>query len=361
MLGPLLPSLTQRWRLTDSEAGALFTALFFSAVCSSVLVTWLMRHFHAWRLMLLGYVLCGMGVLGFAAAQWHWGVLGACVCGFGLGLLNPTANLSAASLMPERPATAINLLNFYFTIGATLAPAAIAGFVNMGWSGAFPIAVAIPVLSGALLGTRYFVPDFDSPSPVTNGGQSPRRFLFFCLTISALFVYVGVETSSGGWASIYVQRVAGTNLVIASSAPAAFWGALLVSRLTAVWLLRFIRPMTLLTGGALLALAGSVFLLMVDSPPLVIAAIAITGLGLGPIFANTLAYFLEHYGAGADRISGFLFAAGGTGGALLPLAIGEISDASGSLRAALVTLPVSIVAMLGLLAWASQARPTRRA
>lgn len=362
MLGPLLPSLTRRWSLTDSEAGALFTALFFSAVVGSVLVTLLMRRFHAWSLMLLGYALCGTGVLGFTASAWIWGILGACVCGFGLGLLNPTANLAAASLMPERPATAINLLNFYFTIGATLAPAVIASFVDMGWIGFFPVAVAVPILLGSLVGTRFTAPDHASSEPVEprGGSVASGRLLFFLLTVSALFVYVGVETSSGGWSATYVQRAAGTNLVIATGAPAAFWGALLISRLAAVWLLRFTTPMALVLAGALLALAGSVLMLMTDSPLLVISGLAVTGLGLGPVFANTLAHFLEHYGPGADRISGLLFAAGGSGGALLPLVIGEISDVSGSLRVALLAVPAAITVLACLLLSASRARPVHR-
>ena len=361
MLGPLLPSLMRRWSLSDSEAGALFTAQFLAAVVMSVLMTGLMRRFRAWHLMVVGYALCGIGALGLAASNWHWGFLGVCVWGLGLGIINPAANLSAAALMPERPATAINLLNFFFSIGATLAPPVIAGFVARDLSGWFPVLVAFPILLGAALATRYFVPDYQGSfaGGVPLAGKPSRQIPFVLLSMTLLFVYVGIETSSGGWASTYLNRVAGADAVLASSASAALWGAILVSRLAAVWLLRYVSALALLAGSIFLAMSGGVLMLLFPSPLAVIAGIAVTGLGLGPIFANTLSYFLEHYGKGADRLSSLMFAAGGTGGAAIPLLIGEISDASGSIRLGLTLIPVGALGMLLLLAALAYFRPSR--
>lgn len=178
--------------------------------------------------------------------------------------------------------------------------------------------------------------------------------------MTLLFVYVGIETGSGGWASTYLNRVAGANVTLASSASAALWGAILVSRFSAVWILRYASVLTVLTGSICLALAGGTMMLLFPSPLAVIVAIAIIGLGLGPIFANTLAYFLEHYGDGANRLSGLMFAAGGTGGAVLPLVIGEISDVTGSLRLALALIPICACGMLLLLAAMAYLRPSRR-
>ncbi|MCC6263419.1 MAG: MFS transporter [Bryobacterales bacterium] len=361
MLGPLLPFLMRRWSLSDGEAGALFTAQFLTAVATSVLMMYFMRRFRAWRLMVTGYLLCGIGVLGLAAPHWQWGFLGVCVWGLGLGMINPAANLAAATLMPDRPATGINLLNFFFSIGATLAPPVIAGFVDFGLGALFPILVAALTLLGAAAAGRYFVPDFQGSfaGVASHAHKFSRRLPFLVLCMILLFVYVGVETSSGGWASTYLQRIAGADAVLAASASAAFWGAILVSRLSAVWVLRYARVLTVLTGSILLVITGGVLMLLLPSPLAVIASIAIIGLGCGPIFANTLAYFLEHYGNGADRLSGLMFAAGGTGGALIPLLIGEVSDAAGSLRLGLTLIPACALAMLLLLAAVAYSRPGR--
>ncbi|MDZ7638689.1 MAG: MFS transporter [Bryobacterales bacterium] len=362
MLGPLLPSLMRRWSLSDSQAGALFTAQFLMAVVGSLLVVWLMRHFRAWHLLLVGYCLCGTGVLGLAAPSWHWGFAGACLSGFGLGLINPTANLSSASLMPGEPAKAINLLNFFFSIGATLAPPVIAGFVDRDLSAWFPLALSISMLGGTAIASRYFVADFEgSGGSKDAAAQRPHRFRFAALSMTMLFIYVGVEVASGGWTPTYIQRVAGADVVLAAAAPAALWGAVLVSRLATVWILRFASVAAVLVSGIGLTLAGSVCILLLPSPTVVIAGIAIIGLGLGPIFANTLAYFLEHYGKGANHLSGLLFAAGGVGGGLLPLLIGELSDATGSLRLALWSIPASAVVMFAVLAALTRARPGRNA
>lgn len=363
MLGPLLPSLMARWSLSDSEAGALFTAQFLMAVLSSVLVVLFMRRFRAWHVMVTGYLLCGAGALGLAAPYWQMGFAGACTYGFGLGLVNPTANLAAATLMPGRAAIAINLLNFFFSIGATFAPPVVAAFVDRGWSQWFPLAVSLPILMGAALASRSFVPDYQVSRPGDAGSpgrKASARVPFAILSMAILFVYVGVEVSSGGWVSTFLQRVVGASPVLAASAPSALWGAVLLSRLGTVWLLRSMGVATVLALGIGLALLGSTAMLVVPSAPAVLAAIALVGLGLGPIFANTLAYFLDHFGEGADRLTGFLFASGGVGGALLPLLIGRLSDASGDLRLALTAIPAAALLMLALLVAMVRLRPRSR-
>ena len=90
--------------------------------------------------------------MGLAGPTAIFGFVGACLYGFGLGIVNPTANLSAAALMSGNPATAINLLNFFFSVGATFTPAVIGMFVDAGWSQWFPLCVSIPMLAGALMG-----------------------------------------------------------------------------------------------------------------------------------------------------------------------------------------------------------------
>jgi FHS family glucose/mannose:H+ symporter-like MFS transporter len=363
MLGPLLPSLMRRWNLSDSEAGALFTAQFLMAVLSSLLVVIFIRRFRAWHVLVLGYTLCGFGALGLSAPYWQIGFAGACLYGFGLGLVNPTANLAAATLMPGRAAMAINLLNFFFSIGATFAPPVVAAFVERDWSHWFPVAVSVPILAGAAIAAKHFVPDYRPPGTGNDAVAEPGsagRMPFALLSMAILFVYVGVEVSSGGWVSTYLQRVVGADPVLAASAPSALWGAVLVSRLATVWILRHAGVVTVLAAGICLTLVGSAAMLTMPSSAAVIAAIALIGVGLGPIFANTLAYFLEHFGKGADRFTGFLFASGGVGGALLPLLIGRISDASGDLKLALATIPVAAILMLAILAALVRIRPDKR-
>ncbi len=361
MIGPLLPTLLRRWDLSDSQAGALFTAQFLLLVFSSVAVSWLLRYFRAWHLMSVGFVLCGVGALGFAAPTASFGFAGACLLGLGVGMVNPNANLAAASLRPKNPAAALNLLNFFFSAGAMAAPLVIGVFLNRGIAPWFPVMIAVLTLVGAAIASRLFVADYESVERLTRVDTiqelAPRRMPFAVLTMLMLFVYVGIEVSMGGWTPSYLIRATGTSAPIAATAPSAFWGAILASRLLTVILLPRLGVLRILAVGICITVAGTLWMLLVPSANSVFFAIALTGLGMGPIFPNAVGYFLEHYGKGSDRLTGVLFAAGGVGGSVLPLVIGNLSDSTGNLEFALWTIPANAVAMLLAFIFVVRRRP----
>jgi fucose permease len=61
MLGPLMPALQARWKISDSLAGLLFTAQFLASVCSAALVGVLARRFGYGQLIRFGLIIAGGG------------------------------------------------------------------------------------------------------------------------------------------------------------------------------------------------------------------------------------------------------------------------------------------------------------
>src|SRR5256885_11787099 len=112
LLGPMLPILSGRWVLSDSQAGYLFTAQFATSILG-VAVSSVLVYRYGYRLTLvfgLGFMAVGAGAL--ARASWIAGLVSVCIYGLGLGLTIPTANLLIAELHPERRADGLDLLKF---------------------------------------------------------------------------------------------------------------------------------------------------------------------------------------------------------------------------------------------------------
>src|SRR5690606_6108519 len=114
-------------------------------------------------------------------------------------------------------------------------------FLNRGIAPWFPVMIAVLTLVGAAIASRLFVADYESVERLTRVDTiqelAPRRMPFAVLTMLMLFVYVGIEVSMGGWTPSYLIRATGTSAPIAATAPSAFWGAILASRLLTVILL----------------------------------------------------------------------------------------------------------------------------
>jgi MFS transporter, FHS family, glucose/mannose:H+ symporter len=62
----------------------------------------------------------------------------------------------------------------------------------------------------------------------------------------------------------------------------------------------------------------------------------LTGLGLAPVFPNTLATFTRYYGKQASQLVGVVFVLASFGGALLPWLVGLVSSHYRDLRLGLL-------------------------
>ena len=100
----------------------------------------------------------------------------------------------------------------------------------------------------------------------------------------------------------------------------------------------------MLVSALALAMSGTVMLLPRQNEATVFAAVALAGLGCGPIFPLLAARLLGR--AGTSRHLGWVFAMGGSGGAALPWLTGLISSQSGSLRAAFAVPLAALTAIL---------------
>jgi MFS transporter, FHS family, glucose/mannose:H+ symporter len=164
------------------------------------------------------------------------------------------------------------------------------------------------------------------------------------------FIYVGIETSIGGWAAEDTRRLAGHVSGLTTMAPLFFYAGLMLGRGAAPLILKRVGEIRVVLMALSLVTLGLGFILVARSPRMAIAGFAIAGLGCASIYPIYIAWFSKWYGAAARRLGGVVFSMASLGASAMPWLVGFVSTRTGSLRIGLLVPLVGCFFMLGLLA-----------
>lgn len=347
-LGPLLPALSARWQLSDAQAGYFFSAQFLGSIVGGTLTGILLPRREFRFSLALGYVLMAAGIRGLALTEWRLALLGTFTYGLGLGLAIPASNLLISETSPENRAAAISALNFWWSAGAVLAPfaIAIAERRNVLWGSIEAFAASLLLAAIVLL----FVREAGSRAAVAPSETLRRSVGTWGLTtvVAAMFfLYVGTETSLGGWIAALMKRSPGVPGTLWLPAPSIFWGGLAVGRGVGPLLLRRFGERAVALGGLAITAAAACVLMLVSSQLWMIPAACAAGLGLAAVFPITVA-LLSGFGEMERHIAGPMFVLASFGGAVLPWLVGAVSTASDSLQIGLAVPFAASLLLLGL-------------
>jgi MFS transporter, FHS family, glucose/mannose:H+ symporter len=346
-IGPMLPMLAARWSLTDAQSGSLIFVQFFSSMFG-MLASGVSVQRQGYRFTLIvGALLMALGMALLASGTWGMGIIAVSILGIGYGLTTPAGNLRTAEINPESSASALNVVNAVWGIGAMSSPFLVAlaqrehhpSYFLYGTAG------ALLVLFFALLLTR-FVPDTHAHVESAPGTKSFWSDSTLPLICALFFVYVGTETAFGAWIATYARRVDSRARVLATVTPSFYWGAILLGRALAPLVLRFRSAVTIARSGLAVALLGGLALIGAHEIRLVVVGAVLAGLGLASIFPISVSLLPGWFGPSARRASGAIFASGNIGGAVVPWFVGEISSNTTGLRTAFLVPLVGVSAML---------------
>jgi FHS family glucose/mannose:H+ symporter-like MFS transporter len=352
LLGPVLPTLSARWSLTDAQAGELFTAQFLASTLGVAISGGLVPRFGYRVVMVLGLVFMAAGVGSLALGSRLLGMTSVTCFGVGLGLTIPVCNLLVAELNPARRAAAVSLLNFSWSVGAVACPFLLAPFQRTGRISTFFYLLAGGILLVSLSLARVSLPGpgrAESPSV-----GSTRSLLQMLRTPAAValavlfFVYVGTENAVGGWLASYAKRMADHAGTIWVTTPSYFYGGLLAGRGLAPPVLRRVSEVRLVRAGVAMGLLGLVALLGAHSMAGVLVSAGVIGLGLAAVYPITISLLSNAFGASATRLGSVMFMLASFGGASMPWLVGVTSTSTSSLKFGLAIPLAACVLMLAL-------------
>ena len=345
-VGPMLPILSARWGLNDTQSGSLIFAQFFTSMFG-MLLSGVVTQRYGYRITLIwGAALMAGGMALLASGPWALGITAVCILGFGYGLTSPAGNLRTAEINPEKSASALNVINAVWGIGA-MSSGYLVEIARRAHRPAFFLygtAAALMLLLGALALSR-FVPDSHAKTVAESGETSLWKRPILLLICALFYIYVGTETSFGGWIATYAGRVDPKAQAMASIT-SFYWGALLVGRGLAPLFLRFHRATTIARAGLTIALTGSLALVAAHNVRVVVVGAILAGLGLASIFPISVSLLPGWFGPSARRASGAIFASGNMGGATVPWFMGLLSTHYASLRLAFMVPLLGATGML---------------
>lgn len=351
LLGPVLPALTAHWSLTDAQAGRLFTAQFVGSILGVGCTSWLLPKSGYRVALCAGYLLMATGIAGLGLSAWPLGMLCVFCYGTGMGLAIPASNLLVSEWNPQRRASAVSLLNFAWSIGAVACPflIAMANLTDSLWEWLLGLAAALALtaLGLGLQPATASQPGNDLPADANPVVWSK---MFACVLGLLFFLYVGTETTLGGWVALHAKRTGASTSQMWVFTPSLFWGSVLLGRALAPVFLKWLPEKKLVLLDLAVATAGIVVLLEAGSVAGISVGGCIAGFGFASVFPINVS-LLSAFASLASRAAGPMFALGSLGGAILPWLVGLIATRSGSLRLALVVPLVATLIMLALHGW----------
>jgi fucose permease len=348
-LGPMLPSLSQRWALNDTQSGSLIFAEFFSSMFGMLLSGIAVQRLGYRKTLMFGLVLMPVGMTLLAFGPWIIGIAAVCLFGVGYGITTPAGNLRTAEVNAGRSASALSVINAVWGIGAMSSPLFVDSALRAQHPKLFLFGTAAALLALLLaLALSNFVPDLRVEDAKPGGAEISvwqiRIFPFIC---ALFFIYVGTETCFGNWVAMYARRIAPADASAAIRMPSFFWGALLAGRALAPLALKSNREATLAKLGLGLAVVGGVALVSARGVGLIAIGSVLAGLGLASIYPISVSLLSDWLGHSVRRASGIVFGSGNVGGALMPLMVGAVSTHTGNLRFGFFVPLVGVVLMLG--------------
>ncbi len=356
-VGPALPELARNNSSSLSATGAIFTAIFLGSVPAELISGWLNDKYGPRPVLAAGMLILSIGLAGgllshnlpLTLAFMTFG-------GFGDGALVVGANVMVAQTFAKRSASALNLLNVFYGVGAIVGPALVGASLGL-WHTALPplwlisVLLLLLILAVPSLGARK-APDAQAEPKQTPSTIQSTFYLspFLWLLGILLLLYVGVEVGTGGWVATYMQRTTNIPAESAAFTASAFYLSLTTGRLVAAGLGTKVRSGYLLLASLLIALLGGLgMLLTVSNPVFTIASIVILGASFGPIYPTIVSVVAGRFPQAAGRASSLIMAIGSVGGTIIPWLQGNLIEGFGAPSLALSTAAIAL-GMLALFA-----------
>lgn len=349
-LGPTLPGLAERTGTDLAEISVLFTAWALGYLLGSVLAGWLYDHVpsHPVLTVVLAAMAAAMALIPAIPLLW---LLVAVILLLGVagGTLDVGGNALLVWVHRDKVGPFMNGLHFFFGLGAFLSPVIVAQAVRISGS----ISWAYWVLAALILPVLVWLARLRSPSPQTTSEDDPATrvdHLLVALIAVFFFLYVGAETSFGGWIFSYATGMGLADEAAAAYLTSAFWGALTLGRLLAIPIAARFKPASMLVGDLAGCLASLAVILLW---PGAAAAMWIGALGLGLSMASifpTVISLAESRMTITGRVTSWFFVGASLGGMTLPWLIGQLFE-SVSPRVTILAVGVNLLVASAVFGW----------
>jgi fucose permease len=326
-VGVAWPSIRASFRQPLSALGLLVLASLGGYLVTSALSGRVGRLLPVGRQLVMASVSASAGVAVFAlSTDWLLLVGASSLLGAANGIVDVNVN---AHLAKHHRVGTMNLVHAGWGLGTTLGPLVVTASLalNGSWRPAYLLLLAFElVLLAGFVSTRKLwdaTPARRASAAVITPTARRASKVALSATLVLFFVYAGLELGTGQWAYTFLVYGHAVGTTPAGLAVAVYWGALTGGRVVASVLGDRLRPITLLDICLGVTLAGCLLVLWYPSAPAAAAGLAVTGLGLGPVFPTLVSLTPARVGTvRTSAVMGYQLSAAALGGSLMSAVIG---------------------------------------
>jgi len=331
MLGVAWPSMRGTFGQPLAALGLVLLGLTCGYLAASAASGFVEVRLGTAAVLMAGLAASAVGTLAFATApSWPLLVLAAFFLGLGAGSVDAGANAYVAL---EHGVAPLNLLHAGYGLGAALGPAVMTVLLAAGlvWRLAYAGMVAVELALLVAVGSTWRSWSVTRRRPALSskpGVAVPLALV--AASLAMFFVYTGVEMGAGQWSYTFLTAARAVPGPAAGLAVSGYWAGLTIGRLAGYATGERLGPLRLLHVSVAVSVAAVAIYWSARSPLAAMAALAATGVGLGPIFPSLVALTPIRVGeAAASRIVGLQVAVASAGGSLGPAAVGVVLQGKG--------------------------------
>ncbi|MEZ4720390.1 MAG: sugar MFS transporter [Flavobacteriales bacterium] len=337
----LIPHLKAVFELNYTQAMLIQFCFFGSYFVMSMPAGWLIGRVGYSRGIVIGLSIMGFGCLLFYPASiviyYPLFLFALFVLASGITMLQVAANPYVASLGdPEKASSRLNLSQGFNSLAHTIAPIFGTLLILQDHSEGMTVgveAVQLPYLALAatlillaILFAFLKLPSIQYQGEQTNIESSIWQHRHLVFGVLAIFLYVGIEVSIGGFLVNFFgeDHITGMKESLAGNYVSYYWGGAMIGRFIGSALLQKMKAQTLLAIASASAMILVLATVLTDGKIAMWCVLSI-GLSNSVMFPNIFTLSIKGLGAQTSRGSSFLVMAI-VGGAIVPLIQGMLAD-----------------------------------
>lgn len=315
--GPILVPLSNQLQISLSLTG-LFYVVWSTGYLPGALIGGAMLDRHGPLRVLLGaslIVLCGLFSIYIGLLLPHYVptialLVLAGLGGIGGGVIDATTNGLISAIYAERRGMALNMFNLLYPLGGVLVALTDAGLLRLFHNDPrpcfiFTLCFAVVAMTSLLgvpgkyrLRTSNLLPHTIESSPSLLRVLAP---VILVMTLTS-----GISSTVRAWTPAYLHVAYAQTPAIAAALSSITWVLAASSRLGAAFLIVRLGSWRVVMLGVAVTLLGLIVMLLSPNAIVATLAIALTSIGLSPIFATCLAIGGERAGRSFGSVAGIL-------------------------------------------------------
>ncbi|NIK80275.1 fucose permease [Paenibacillus castaneae] len=346
LLGSAWPVMRLDLNASLGTAGIISMVIAGSTIVSSLLSGTVLKRFGTGKVTLVSCMMTAVALLGFAwSPSLIWLIIFALPLGLGAGSVDAGLNSYVAA---HYKAHHMSWLHCFWGVGATLGPIIMASFISGQdlWRQGYLTVAGIQFILVIILFASLPLWDKIAKSSTVSHGESPNELhnqeleqasehtkpwnvKGVKLAMLTFLFYCGVEASMGLWGSSFLVNIKDLPASTAAKWVSLFYLGITFGRFITGFITFKMSNRKLIRYGQMIALVGTLLLVLPFPTIVSLVGFMTIGLGLAPIFPCMLHETPKRFGQKhAQSIMGYQMATAYTGSTFIPPIIGLLASYS---------------------------------